>query len=89
MIVSRPAKAETSISSVLWGRWKLVSSMSVARKGVPGRMKMLVMPPPGRTWPCSSAAVSSVRTLVVPTHTTRPPAALARLMRPAASSLTS
>ena len=48
---SWPASALTSISSVLLGRWKLVSSKSTMRKSKPGVMKMSVSPPPGSSTP--------------------------------------
>ena len=37
-----PANAETSISSVDSGRWKLVNNLSTARNSKPGVMKMFV-----------------------------------------------
>jgi hypothetical protein len=49
--VAWPAKALTSIISVLRGRWKLVSSRSTTRKRKPGVMKMSVSPCAGRV-PC-------------------------------------
>src|SRR4249919_1049058 len=71
-IRSRPANAETSISNVLSGRWKLVSSASMLRTRTPGRMKMLVSPANG--WSSSpTIALSNARTTVVPTATTRWP----------------
>src|SRR3989344_1539586 len=64
-----PANALTSIISVLLGRWKLVTSTSTTWNAKPGVMKMLVSP---EAWPVF-AQDSSVRTVVVPTATTRPP----------------
>ena len=49
---SLPANADTSISSVLSGRWKLVSSASTLRMRTPRNRKMLVSPAKG----CSSPA---------------------------------
>ena len=60
------------------GRWKLVSSKSTALNRYPGVIKRFVSPEKGRMRPLSSAAVSSRRRLVVPTATTRPPAARVR-----------
>ncbi len=65
-----PANAETSISSVDRGRWKLVTSASTMRKRNPGVMKRSVSPAPARSAPVPSAD-SSARRLVVPTATTR------------------
>ncbi len=62
------------MSSVDSGRWKLVSSPSVTRKLNPGRMKSRVSPDQGRSEP-EPATVSSTRTTVVPTATTRLPRA--------------
>ena len=50
-------------------------------------MKSRVSPAPGLMWPPSPASVSSVRTTVVPTAQTRPPAARLWLMIRAARSL--
>ena len=69
MMCVYPAKALTSIISVLLGRWKLVISSSTTWKRKPGVMKMSVSPV---VWPLR-AQDSSVRTVVVPTATTRPP----------------
>ena len=57
---------------------KLVTTASTARNRAGGRMKIRVSPLPARTRPSSSAALSSVRTVVVPTAQTRPPSARAR-----------
>ena len=80
MMRSWPAKALTSISSVLFGRWKLVSSRSTTRNAKPGVMKMSVSPLPARA-ALAAAAQRPTRArarLVVPTATTRPPRARAR-----------
>ena len=68
---SWPANARTSISSVLRGRWKLVSSRSTTRKGKPGVMKRSVSPCPAAAprRPAANAADSSARRVVVPTAT--------------------
>ena len=50
---------------------------------------MFVQPDLACKTPSSVEALSSVRTLVVPTATTRPPAARAALMAAAASGVTS
>ena len=54
--------------------WKLVSMQSTARNVKPGLMKSPVAPLQAPSLPVA-AAVSSVRTAVVPTATTRPPRA--------------
>src|SRR5213083_2284376 len=71
---SLPAKAETSISSVERGKWKLVTSRSTTRKRKPGTMKILVSAAPATILPSSwiAAAASRARSAVVPTATTRP-----------------
>jgi hypothetical protein len=58
--------------SVVRGMWKLVRRQSTARKMWPGRMKSDVGPDQGASVP-APAAVSSVRTAVVPTAMTLPP----------------
>ena len=61
------------MNSVERGRWKLVIRMSTARKRWPGVMKSEVSPANGRMRPRSSAALSRMRAVVVPTQTMRPP----------------
>jgi hypothetical protein len=63
------------IASTTWNRY-------------PGRMKSRLSPRKGTIEP-AAAAVSRLRTLVVPTATTRPPAARAARMRAQAASSTS
>ena len=58
----------------------MVSSLSTARKVYGGWMNSLVSPVPACTRPASSPTVSSVRTTVVPTAHTAPPAARAALI---------
>ena len=55
-------------------------SASTALIFTPGVMKIWVKPLPGCTMPSSVETVSSVRTLVVPTQTMRPPRARAALI---------
>ena len=62
---------------VLSGRWKLVMSPSMQRKGTPGYKKMLVLPLQALISPYLAATASRVRQLVVPTAITRWPPALA------------
>ena len=64
---SWPAKALTNIRSVERGKWKLVISRSTTRNWKPGRIINDVSELPARTLPCSSTALSSARTTVVPT----------------------
>ena len=78
----------TSMSRVLCGRWKLVISASTALIRTPGLMKIDVSPEPGWMIPSSSATVSIVRTDVVPTQISRPPARRAPLSASAASRVT-
>ena len=66
-----------SMISVEPGRWKFVISASTALKWKPGVMKICVHAFLATTSPVSCAEDSSVRTLVVPTATTRCPAAFA------------
>ncbi len=89
---SWPANAATSISSVLFGRWKLVSSRSTTRNAKPGVMKRSVSPCAGASGapaPLRKAVDSSARRLVVPTATIRPPRARARSIAATASAPTS
>src|SRR2546422_5456433 len=73
------AKALTSINKVEQGRWKLVSSVSTARKVCGGRMKRRVRPAgTGSRIPAEEAALSTARSEVVPTATTRCPSRRAR-----------
>ena len=74
---SKPAKALTSIISVLLGKWKLVTSTSTTRNLKPGVMKISVSRLPACSAP-DKAADSSARSVVVPTATMRPPAARVR-----------
>ena len=74
---SRPINAETSMNRVERGRWKFVTNASAARKRKPGVMKSDVEPGPADGSPSGATEDSSVRTDVVPTATTRPPAASA------------
>ena len=57
----------TSASSVERGRWKFVSSASTRRNSKPGVTKSVVRPASGPP----RASVSSTRTVVVPTASTR------------------
>ena len=68
-------KGATSMSSVDCGRWKLVSSASTTRNRKPGEIKMSVDPRVRMQRPVlgHAAQCSSVRTVVVPAATTRPP----------------
>ena len=74
---------------MLCGKWKFVISASTALILTPGVMKICVKPLPGWTTPSSVATVYSVRTLVVPTQTIRPPRARAALIFSACSGVTS
>ena len=68
--LSNPAKADTSMISVLSGRWKFVMSPSSTLNSNPGYMKISVHPSDGHTQPSFLATDSSVRQLVVPTAIT-------------------
>ena len=70
---------------VLSGRWKLVISASMACSSTPGYKKMSVLPLQATILPYLAHTASSVRQLVVPTATTRWPAARAALMASAAA----
>ena len=69
-MLSMPANAPTRARSVDFGRWKLVIMASMILNSNPGVMKSLVQPLLAISWPLAPA-VSSVRTLVVPTATIR------------------
>ena len=72
---TRPAMASSMSRCDASGSWKPVSSPSTTRTPRSGVMTRSVQPRVAITRPCSSAAVSSARTTVVPTAITRRPVA--------------
>ena len=82
-------KAETSITKVDFGRWKLVIRQSTALYSYPGEMNIEVFSLVALKVPYLPYMVSSVLTDVVPTAMMRRCSALALFRRSAASSLIS